>query len=362
MKKKFLCLFMALFMLTACNALVGCDGLFGDPADPPLPNFNEDIQSVQGSDINTEHFVVEEEVDYYTSPGFSLYISVKGAFLSVDYFSLDGNKRVYDNLYFYKNDYFYIVTSDVKYLYAGLGDSNDTEYAEEEKEQGEEVQINIKKEGIYKLIFDIDTLKFDMVYKSEITTPVYYTIKKCSIFTLATDWVEMSVNPDNADEFCIKNFTVALGKTISFFDNIHTSNYIVTLDDSCDGKYGVAYKSMVYMNMGGSYDIYINKKTYVVRIVLREPDTATYGCIYYDGEFHTLQPAETDIPYIFHQNFVAEETFVSVPDFYTINYLGYDLTIEESPLLVNGYFKNPGSYKIIVNLKTFTISVEQLPQ
>ncbi|MBQ8882692.1 MAG: hypothetical protein IJY70_04815, partial [Clostridia bacterium] len=130
-------------------------------------------------------------------------------------------------------------------------------------------------------------------------------------------------------------------------------------------KYGVAYKSMVYMNMGGSYDSYINKKTYVVRIVLREPDTATYGCIYYDypaDEFYTLQPIEQDVPYIFHQNFVTEETLIRVPDFYTINYRGYDLTIEESPLLVNGYFKNPGSYKIIVNLKTFTISVEQLPQ
>ena len=72
-------------------------------------------------------------------------------------------------------------------------------FAEEEKQSGEEVQINFKKQGVYKVIFDVDTHKFDLEYKREITNPVYYTIKDCSFYTLRTSWVEMSVNPNNSN-------------------------------------------------------------------------------------------------------------------------------------------------------------------
>ncbi len=73
-------------------------------------------------------------------------MEVNGEFLIMDYFSLDGTKRIYDNLFFYVEDYFYIVTDDYKELYASLSDSVSAEYAEEETKQGEAVQINIKKQ------------------------------------------------------------------------------------------------------------------------------------------------------------------------------------------------------------------------
>ena len=33
--------------------------------------------------------------------------------LNVNYFSLDGSKRVYDNLYLYEDDYFYMLSDDM---------------------------------------------------------------------------------------------------------------------------------------------------------------------------------------------------------------------------------------------------------
>ena len=286
MNKKFLCFIVTLFTLANAACFASCGAPTGGVE---IPDYNADIQTVAPENIDTEHFVAEENTTYYTSPGFSLWMEVNGAFLEMDYFSLEGNKRVYDNLYFYEDDYFYIVTDDLKDLYASLGDSADKEYAEEEKEQGYDIQINVKKAGIYKLTFDVDTLKFDMEYKSEIQTPKYYTIKNCSIYTLETSWVEMSANPENADEFVIKNFKVQAGKSISFYNSVHTSNYKITLDEAINEKYASARKTIAWVNVGGEYNIYINAKTYVVRMELLNPDTATYSCVYYDGtDFITL--------------------------------------------------------------------------
>ena len=358
MKKKIV--FLLTLIIITCGSLVGC----GFGKTPELPDYNADIQ-VAIPDI--ENFVTEEDKTYYTSPGFSLWMEVNGAYLEMDYFYLDGNKRVYDNLYFYEKDYFLIVTDDYDDLYASLSDPADSEYAEEEKEDGYDIQINIKKSGVYKLIFDLDTLKFDLEYKSAIETPVYYTIKNCSIYTPSTEWVEMSVNPQNEDEFVINNFTVGAGETISFFNYVHTSHYKVTLDQSCIGKFGAESVNDVKVSIGGKYNIFINKKTYVVRLELLNPDTATYNCVYYDGEnFIDVAPVESNVPYLFKKRIVAETKLFALPKFYTAQYKKYDLTVEDSELLMstekNHYFKQAGTYDVTINLKTFTIAVEVAPE
>ena len=343
---------------------MGCNAETGDPS---TKNYNADIQAVAPENIDTEHFDIEEGTTYYTSPGFSLMMEVNGEFFEMKYFSIDGDKRVYDNLYLYVDDYFFIVTDDYKDLYASLGDSADLEYAEEEKEQGYDIQINVKKAGIYKLTFDVKTLKFDMEYKAEITTPVYYTIKNCSIYSVATSWVEMSVNPANADEFVINNFNVTAGKSISFYNNLHTSNYKVTLEDSANNKLASARKTDVAVNVGGYYNIYINRKTYVVRMELKNPDTATYSCVYYNGtDFITLQPYETDVPYVFHYQITVDKND-NLPNFHSANYGTYDLTVVDTANVLTGSgsnygFKNAGTYNLIINLKTFEIMAERLPE
>lgn len=367
MKRKFLFLVLSLLVVMSGILLVGCNM---DGGGTEIPDYNADVQIVTHENIDAEHFVVDENVTYYTSPGLLLSIEINGEFMVMDYFSLDGDKRVYDNLYLYVDDYFYMVTGDYKDLYASLDDSVDLEYAEEEKEQGYDVQINVKKAGIYKLTFDVKTLKFDLEYKSEIVTPVYYTIKNCSIYSVATNWVEMSVNPANEDEFVINNFNVEAGKIISFFNNIHISNYKVTLDESVNNKLASARKTHVTINVGGSYNVYINRKTYVVRLELTNPDTANYSCVYYDGtDFITLEPIDVAVPYVFRQRIVVTTKYTtSVPQFHTANYQTYDLTpVDNADDILMGsgkscYFKEPGTYDLIINLKTFEVSAELLPE
>ncbi len=364
MKKQSLYFVAILIIVISGVFLVGCD--IGTII-PELPDYNADVQVVLPEDIDTEHFAVEEDTTYYTSPGFYLSLEVNGEFMVMNYFSIEGDKRVYDNLYLYEDDYFYIVTDDYKDLYASLGDSADLEYAEEEKEQGYDIQINVKKAGIYKLTFDVKTLKFDMEYKSEITTPVYYTIKNCSIYSVATSWVEMSVNPDNNDEFVINNFSVEPGKIIGFYNNLHVSNYKVTLDESVNNKLASVRKTIVTVNVGGNYDIYINRKTYVVRMELLNPETATYGCVYYDGaDFITLQPYDIAVPYVFHYQITVDK-YDSLPKFHSEKYQTYDLTVVDTANILMGsgsnkYFKQAGTYDLIINLKTFEITAEILPE
>ncbi|MBQ9103626.1 MAG: hypothetical protein IJY57_00885 [Clostridia bacterium] len=358
MKKIFRFMFALVLML--CGTLfVGCAG--------GVPNFNEDVQVVLPENIDFEHFEPQENTTYYTSQGFSLMASVNGAFLEIDYFSLDGNKRVYDNLYFYSEDYIYAVSSDLKYLYAGLSDVNDLAYAEEEKQSGEEVQINFKKQGVYKVIFDVDTHKFDLEYKREITNPVYYTIKDCSFYTLRTSWVEMSVNPNNSNEFMLSNFVLQNEELIGFFSNLHISNYKITLDESCKNKYCSGEGILTWMSVGGTYNIYINKKTYKVRLELCDSSSATYGLVYYDGnDFFDLQPVDQSTPHLFKIRLDVDDEYTSVPKFYSSKYTDFDLTINSSAHLTkterSAYFKTIGTYDITVDLLNFEISVELLAE
>ena len=365
MKKKIACFLTALTALTIGGTFFGC----GMGAGSTTPDYNADIQVVAPESIPHENFVAEEDKTYYTSDELQLSMEVNGVFFTLNYFYLDGNKRVYDNLYLYEDDYFYMLTGNYKHLYASLGDSTDTQYAEEEKEQGEDIQINVKKSGIYKLIFDVDTLKFDVEYKSEIQTPVYYPIKNCQIYSVATEWVDMSVNPANADEFVINDFHIGVNEFISFQDRTHTSMYKVTVDESQNEKYGSYKHPSLVVNVGGRYNIYVNAKTYVVRFELLNPDTASYSCVYYDGkDFIELEPYEADTPYIFRQRIVVDTNYTtSLPKFHTAKYRTYALTVVDTTDVLmssgkNYYFKKMGTYDIIVNLKTFEITAELLPE
>ena len=125
-------------------------------------DYNADIREVASESIDDELMHIEAGETYYTSPGFALCVSMNGYFKILDYFSLSGNVRNYRNLYLYQYDYFYMVTDDLRDLYASVGDNNDLQYVEEEKVQGKDVQINVKKAGIYDISFDVKTLKFDL--------------------------------------------------------------------------------------------------------------------------------------------------------------------------------------------------------
>lgn len=364
MKRFFKCLIISLLVFIPAFSLVGCN--FGKNP-PPTKDYNADIQVVSPENINTEHFEIKDNTTYYTSPGFSLWISVNGHFMNMNYFSIDGDKRIYDDLYFYEDDYFYIVTDDYVDLFASLSEESDKQYAEEEKEQGYDIQLNIIKSGIYKVIFDTKTLKFDLEYKSEIETPRYYTIKNCDIFSVTNSWLEMSINPNNTEEFYVTNYHIDTNKTISFFSHLHTSNYKPTLEVNSQ-KYAKSEKHSIRIFIGGNYNIYINSKTYEVRLELINVETADYTCVYYDGsDFIDLELVDSNIPYIFtYQLDVDTKYSTSLPHFYNNHYSEYKLSVVSSPELMSSgkyhYFKTIGTYKITINLKTFEISAELLPE
>ena len=62
----------------------------------------------------------------------------------------------------------------------------------------------------------------------------------------------------------------------------------------------------------------------------------------------------------------VDEQYTTVPHFYNANYSEYKLTVVNSPdVMLTGtsyYFKKIGTYKITINLKTFELTVELLPQ
>ena len=61
MKKKFLIFVLTLLVCLSGLALIGCSD------DPPSTDYNANLQTVASEDIDTEHFVPEEDTTYYTS-------------------------------------------------------------------------------------------------------------------------------------------------------------------------------------------------------------------------------------------------------------------------------------------------------
>ena len=222
----------------------------------------------------------------------------------------------------------------------------------------------MKKSGIYRLTFDTETLKFDLEYKSEIVTPVYIPMKNCSVYTIDKEWTVMEVNPDNPDEYFLKDYEIKRDSLVSFFSNDHTSNYKITLDEGVKDKFVSGEGIASFMNIGGVYDIFVNKYTYEVRFSIKNLESADFGCIYYDGEdFIELEPVDEATPYLFRQRIeVTTKNTTSVPKFYSGKYTAYKLKVKPSELLSStekySYFKNVGTYDLTVDLMNFEITVE----
>ena len=315
--------------------------------------------------------------DLYTSKNLNFITEINGSYRTDRPFTVDKNdehKRIYDDLYLYEYDFFQMMSSDYRYIWAGLGDPDDAEYAETEREQEEDVQVNIKKSGIYKVVFDTDTFLFDLEYKGEITTPVYEEIDGCEIYSTATEWVVME---RSGDEFKTENFEIEAGKLVSFFSRFsHTSNYKTTIDESSANKYirktGKKPSSDVYFMLGGTYDIYINAKTYVVRV---EPvSIGEYAAkVYENGGFADLTNLE-QAPNIFTYKYTAVSDVggygvVSddLPEIYGAGFLPFALTPTGDSMRYLGesrgryYFKKAGTYSLTIDLFEFTVDVQKDP-
>ena len=296
----------------------------------------------------------------------------------------DPNKRIYDDLYLYQYDYFFMISGDYKDIWCRLSDRNDLEYVEVEKSEGEDVQVNVKVSGIYKLIFDTVTKSFDVEYKSEITTPVYEEILKCEIGYLddSKEMVFVKMVKDG-NELAITNIHFDIGQAIWFYSEFtHTSWYKTTIDESCVNKYvhkwGEKPSSEIIFIFGGTYNLYLNPKTYVVRVEAVSIDNDGYSAIIFDenGQEQSLQPADQTAGYIFtFEKTVTGRTVGNVfvvtedlPVIYSASYQPYNLTLtEESKVFVSFYdddicFKQAGKYIVTINLQTFEMGLTLLAE
>ena len=379
MRKRILGFILAIcLMFPLAISLAGCFDTLGGGGGTKIDNSVDLVDATP----NEEH--QDDGKDYYTSKKLQLVTDINGSYKVGREFYLDpenNNRRVYDDIYFYEDDYFKMDEKDSPRIYYQLENSEDLEYVSVVEDYGR-LKINAGKSGIYKLVFDITTFKFDVEYKSEIITPKYETIENCDIYSLATSWQQMTKNSENQDEFVINNFCVASKKSISFFShNIHTSRYKVTLDESAQYRYayqiGTKSSPDVYMMIGGTYNVYINSKTYVVRFELVSANADGYSAIVYkDGNFVDLELADQNVNYIFKYRYEATRDIGGygvmsddVPDIYNASYQKYNLTPTDDSMTYlrayssgGYYFKTRGTYDLTINLLDFTITIEKLPE
>ena len=355
---------------SACSLIPsgGSNGIYV----PDIDN-SEDLSEYSEGD-----YVTGDET-YYVSEYISFIMEVRGYYQINVPFTIDKNDenlRIYDNMYFYEGDFFQLMSSDYRHIWATLKNENN-DYLIPLREQGEDVQVDVKKSGVYKITLDIKTMMMDFEYKNAIETPYYYPFKSCDIGTLVDDRVvynTMSVNPNNSDEFMISDYQVETGKLYSFYSGEpHTSNYKLTVAE--DAKKYISptmFETSVVFNFSGKFNIYVNNKTYQVRAEA-DPLSLVYDCVVYEnGEFVALTPKDPTVPYVFEYQYEATSDvggygLVSddVPSFYNKSYNKYELTIEESSLLGKDdskgeyYFKKPGQYLLIIDLFNLTLKVEQ---
>lgn len=340
-----------------------------------------------GPTIDNQTDLEETDKDnYFTSKSLSLVTEINGSYTIDKPFTIDKentNKRIYDNLYLYQYDYFFMISSDYKDIWCKLSDKNDLLYLEVESEQGEDIQVNVKVSGIYTLVFDTVTKSFDVEYISQITTPVYEEIAKCEIGYLDdNDKLQFVKMQKEGDTLVAKNIHMNIGQSVGFYSEFtHTSWYKTTLDESCANKYvyknGQKPSSEVYFIFGGTYNIYLNAKTYVVNVELVSVDTDGYSAIIYeDNQFKNLELADNSVNYIFtHQMVVTsitagnyEVVTTTIPEIYNASYQEYNLTLTEDSLPLvrisneKTYFKTAGTYTITINLKTLEMSLTLLAE
>lgn len=381
--KKFLAfLFSTFLVLTLSFSLVGCD-LFGDGNGdgneeggiPQIENSVDISEFTPAPDDDTEYIDGET---YYTSSSIDLVTEINGNYTVDRPFTLDKeneNKRIFHNIYFYVGDFFQVIyykdITQLGTIFAALSDETDTQYAKVTYSQaGKPLQIDIVAQGIYNLILDTQTFEIDMIKVGDITTPVYETIKYCELYvhtSSATSYTKMTLDTTTNEYYIEKDLPVNC--SLGFFNESHTGRYKMTVDSNLDRKYTHWNSSnpvSVQVHVGGTYKIYFNSKTYVLRLELQNPNTANYFCQVGFNENNILSPVSQLTPYLFEYTWTAEGTrtdpYVEIPSFYPELGFSYTLTVND----VNGYVfadtyvTESGTYKLTINLLEFTLSVEKI--
>lgn len=373
-----------LLALLCALTLAGCDLLLnpdnGDPDnDDHLPQIDNTVDLTEHTPTADGDDYYEEGETYYTSKSIDLVTEINGNYRIDRPFTLDKddeNKRIYHNIYFYEEDFFQVLyyknINDLGQLFASLSDPTDTQYAQEKKSTGgNPLQINIISQGVYNLILDTKTFEIDMVKISDIgDTPVYETIKSCRLKIFSSqDIVSADMTLDNlTNDYCVTT-QIPQNASIGFFSESGTSKYNVTIDYNLLDKaiyWSNNNRDSVSVHIGGTYKVYFNAKTYVLRLELQNPDTATYFCQVEWNKNNELTPKSATEPYLFEYDFVAQGTiqdpYIDIPGFYPERGMKYKLTIinDDGYVLSDMYLSEDGTYKMLINLKEFTLTITKI--
>ncbi len=319
----------------------------------------------------------EEGEEYYKADDISLWLECSGYYTSMSYFYLDEenpNQRVYDNLYFYEKDYFFCMSKNMKDWYAKLSDNHDTTYVEEELAEGEEYHIDIKADGIYTVKFDMETKRFDVIYKAEIVTPKFYEIKKCQVLS-NSKYTQMEANPANPDELQVKNIELNHAKGITFYQT--PNRFRVTIDPASTGVVSIIGKTRddyISVNIDGAANLYLNRKTYVARAELVDPDQTTFKFTTLNDAKDALIVQEPAHPYLFTYDLVVENAYTAIDD---LSFYDFHVNKYEFNLISGGeylreytspstgktylYYNEAGTYRLSYDVLHLTMGIERLP-
>ena len=382
MKKKFLFLVTAFLLIINVMALVGCTFDDGDSDDSGLPKIDNSVDLNAFTPTVDDDTIYREDETYYTSKSIDLVTEINGNYTTSRPFTLDkdnANKRIYRNIYFYVEDFlqvlYYKKFGDLGRLFVIMSDTADQEYAEiEYTQQGSPLQINIIQQGIYDIILDVETFAIDLVKVGDIDTPVYETIKSCelNIHVSSTDHTYTPMALDVAtNEYYIET-EIPLNASIGFYNASHTGRYKMTVEPSLMDTlifydyYDSTKPSQVQVHVGGTYKIYFNAKTYVLRLELQNPDTAKYYCQVEWNENKELTAVSNATPYLFEYEFVAQgernDPYVDIPSFFPKLGMAYDLSVIDVDGFVayDEYITESGTYLLTINLKEFTLTIKRI--
>ena len=135
-----------------------------------------------------------------------------------------------------------------------------------------------------------------------------------------------------------------------------------------DGEiyYDIYNNRKVRVHVGGTYKIYFNAKTYVLRLELQNPDTASYYCQVEWDKGNELTAKNSATPYLFEYEFVAQgkinDPYVDIPSIYPKLGMKYQLSvIDVDGFVANDiYLTESGTYILTINLKEFTLTVKRV--
>ena len=264
----------------------------------------------------------------------------------------------------------------MRYLWASIEGTYDAAYLEEEKEQGQDVRINVLKDGIYTLKFNLETKKVNVTYKSEITEPKYFPVETADIYNGADKkFVSMTKSASNPDELEYKNLEVKSAKSIAIVNKLlHSVMFRLTPDPDSKaalitllGEKDISF----YSAFDGKINLYFNTKTYTLRAEIVDKEHSTFYIQTIGNTGVSELQVNDEHPYIFTCSYTTPQYDRAVPDFYGnhVNKLNFNYSEDTIELYEYTYkdeprsyyrFKEEGTYNFTIDMSTLDFTATKV--